>query len=327
MFDYINNLHKLENTSELFEENNTEIYNYCPSVIKDKNIYHTFYCSNKNNGIIKDYIYYTKSIEIQDNIYYTDKIQVLAPSKNGWDSEHVCDPSVIEGNFVYNNKSYKYLMAYLGCNTKDNQQNKIGLAVSNDLEKDWEKVGDSPFIDFYYNYDKQNYFQWGIGQPSLLNYNDYIIIFYTQGTWNLTSTIAEIWDLQDLNNPIKIDKFTISNNGTNDFISNADFALKDNYIYMICDKHPFEGNVLNNIPNASYIYKTKMSDINDLKNCNWEYVENISLINSGYNKNHNTCLIKNNKGEFQDSILYTSATEKNTFLNSLWTYRIKKYDL
>lgn len=224
-------------------------------------------------------------------------------------------------------------MAYLGCNTLDNQQNKIGLAVSNSIEANWTKTKNiNPIISIPYDNEHSNVFQWGVGQPSLINLDGkgMTLIFYTQGTYNLTSQIVELWDLSNLNNPTKLWKTTLSNNGTNDFVSNADFVYENNILYMICDTHPFGEGILSNIPNKTNIYKTYISDFyatNSYVNCEWEYVYSLDKDSTSYEKNHNACFVRNKYGNYIGNyVAYSYAIEKEDFLNSLWTYRFKLKD-
>ncbi len=118
-------------SDKLFESNKSGVYNYCPTCISNGHTLDIWYCANENSYSVRDSIMY-RSVTILDNeSTYSDEKVVLRSTPNSWDSYHVCDPSVIEGNFSYNGQSYKYLMAYLGCSSTDNQDNKIGIAVSN----------------------------------------------------------------------------------------------------------------------------------------------------------------------------------------------------
>jgi hypothetical protein len=319
--------------NELYIENNDGIYNYCPTIIKEDNVFHTIYCSNENPYEVIDHIYYRKSIENENNFHFYDKIKILSPTPNEWDSIHVCDPSIIYGEYTYDNITYNYLMAYLGCNTLDNQQNKIGLAVSNSIETNWTKTKNiNPIISIPYDNEHSDVFQWGVGQPSLINLDGkgMTLIFYTQGTYNITSQIVELWDLSNLNNPTKLWKTTLSNNGTNDFVSNADFVYENNILYMICDTHPFREGILSNVPNKTNVYKTHIKDFYDLNsfsNCFWEYVYSLDKISTSYEKNHNACFVRNKYGNYIGNyVAYSYAIEKEDFLNSLWTYRFKLKD-
>lgn len=72
-----------------------DYYVYAPSVIKEGNIYHVFYCSNAQEDKIKDSIYYRRCVNTGSGFVYSEPVQVLSAGK-GWDSMHVCDPSVTD---------------------------------------------------------------------------------------------------------------------------------------------------------------------------------------------------------------------------------------
>ena len=297
-------------------------YNYCPSVMMNGSPY-IWFCQNSQAGIIKDYIY-CKTADIFGTI---SEYVALKPTIGSWDSEHVCDPSVIQGNFSFSGTTYSYLMAYLGCSSTDNQDNAIGLAVSNSPSGPWVKVSTSaPFRSLSRDYEHNDIFQWGVGQPCLINIDksSRVLLCYTQGTWNLTSEIAEIWNLSDLDNPVLESQVTVSNNGTGDFISNAEFAYTGDSLYMLCDKHPFGGSVLSNIADSTNVYMTSV-ELDNLSNASWSLVKSISSMDTGYAKNHNGCLIRDSFGWNYDirQVMMTTASETNNFLTSLWTYSIR----
>ena len=299
-------------------------YNYCPSIIGTSNI--AFYCSNTNAYQIQDNIFYS-DINFGNNgeINFINNIKVLSPTSGDWDSVHVCDPSVISGNFNYQGTNYKYLMAYLGCNTLDNQKNQIGLAVSNNLSSGWTKINSNPIINC--NYDSSHSeFQWGVGQPSLINIDDngHVLLFYTEGAYNLTCTKVQELNLSNLDNIESLGTITLSNNGTNDFISNADFAIDGNNLYMVCDTHPFGGNLLNCVPNTSNIYRCSWDgSLSSLESVNWELVFSINPSKTNFEKNHNCGLNRNEFGHlYNTNVVYTSGTEKDNFINSLSSYRL-----
>lgn len=56
--------------------------------------------------------------------------QVLNHSHVSWASYHICDPSVIRGNFVYNGNSYAYAM-YFTAHLQTQPEAAIGVAFSN----------------------------------------------------------------------------------------------------------------------------------------------------------------------------------------------------
>ncbi|MBQ1993576.1 MAG: hypothetical protein II243_03815 [Lachnospiraceae bacterium] len=60
----------------------------------------------------------------------------------------------------------------------------------------------------------------------------------------------------------------------------------------------------------------------DLFDCEWKYVEAIDSDVTGYDKNHNACLVKDWSGNYQSEAVVTVATQKKRYLKSLWTYTL-----
>lgn len=308
----------------VLEDNRHGVYNYCPSVLVEDSV-GLFYCSNSESYVVRDSVYYR---ELRDD--YKPK-EVLTSTEGSWDSVHVCDPSVVAGDWVYNGEHYKYLMAYLGCSSLDNQQNQIGLAVFNSRCSGWIKVGSEPFIKCNYDSSKKEYFQWGVGQPSIINLGEGIVaVFYTEGTWNLTCTKCAIYDLSDLNNIQFVDSTVVGDNGllqsdgvSRDFLSNGDFALSGDTLYVVCDIHPFDEGVLSCVPSVSGIYRTTIEVDNfltELENCEWELVYKID---EG-DRNHNNGFVRDESGYlFDEYVITTVGCERGNFADSLFTYRMK----
>ena len=330
---------EVDNTVE--EDKNTDLeveqvqildgtYIYCPSTFLDEAGLHSYYCSNSNPYQIIDSIYYSDvTCNSDSTIEFINRLEILSPTPGSWDSVHVCDPSIVSGNFYYQGTQYKYLMAYLGCSTTDNQQNQIGFAVSNNLTNGWIKIASNPIVSC--NYDS-NYseFQWGVGQPSLINLDGagHVLLFYTEGTYNLTCTKVQEWDLSNLDTPTLITATNLSNNGTNDFISNADFALSNNTLYMVCDTHPFGGNLLNCVPDTSTIYScARDGSTESLNSVTWNKITSLDVNTTGFQKNHNCGLYRTLQGTLaSNKCIYTSASEKDNFIESLCTYRLNYLD-
>lgn len=298
-------------------------YNYCPSVIKDNGSISMFYCSNTTPYKVIDNICYSNAeITSENNILFKNRYTVLTPTAGAWDSVHVCDPSVIAGNFSYHGSTYRYLMAYLGCDTTDCQKNQIGFAVSNSLSEGWIKIDANPVVR--HNYDSsQSGFQWGVGQASLVSIDNagHILLFYTEGTYSSTSTKVMEIDASNLDNIQVLSQSNVSTNGTNDFISNADFALSGNTLYMICDKHPFGGSVLSIVADASCVYSCEYTSLDQVT---WNKVYTVGSSVTGFTKNHNCGLCRDIYGHLaENSVVYTSASEFSDFSSSLYSYRLK----
>lgn len=286
-------------------------YTYCPSTIYEDNMYYTYYCTNSVENEVKDYIY----LSISTLNICSDRVQILTPSTNGWDSVHVCDPSIIKKQTTYNNEEYNYVMAYLGCNRSDNQANKIGLAVSKDLTSEFQKIDSNPIISTAF-FNDPYMFEWGVGQPSIINTNDGVLIFYTIGNANGTHENVELWNIDDLNNPQCLWSSSLSEIGVSDYISNADFAFNGNELYMICDNHDYNGNV----PNTSRIYKTTIDNYQDLTNCTWEFIKTVN----NNTQNHNCGFVKDIKSNLYNNLfVYTKSNGFNNWKANLFSYDIE----
>ena len=294
-------------------------YNYCPSVIAGSGV---FYCSNTTPYKIRDHICFSRiQAEADGTIRFYDRSVVLSPTSGSWDSVHVCDPSVVSGNFSYQGTNYRYLIAYLGCNTTDNSKNQIGVAVSNSLSGGWVKVGANPLIPCEADA------LWGTGQPSVISLdpNGRVVIFYTKGTSAKTCTKAQEWDLSNLDAPQLLGSSVVSDAGMGDFISNADVAYSNGWLMMVCDRHPFGNGVLS-VAARSGIYSAAWDgNISSLASLSWQKEGEVSPEKTGYAKNHNCGLAKTLTGALAErTVVYTGASEKGTFLDSLCTYRLRQ---
>lgn len=326
----------------VFEDGQEGVYNYCPSVMVSNGSTGVFYCSNTDSYSVRDSIYYTDCREINGSWYYSGKKRVLTSTSGSWDSQHVCDPSVIKGNFIYGGVQYQYLMAYLGCSSTDNQRNSIGLAFSNSLDSGWVKADSlNPIIRYSYDENHAGSFQWGAGQPSLvsLDNNGKVALFYTEGTWNLTSEKVQVWDFINMDSPTLLYSGSVSNvgtvnqNGSQDFISNADFAWSGNTLYMVCDTHPFGGSVLDCVPTVSRVYAATISkeavEAGGMESVTWSLVGEVSSSVTGRDKNHNCGVSRDSYSNTAGglAVFYTGASELGNFADSLWSYRIYKMNL
>ena len=272
------------------------VYKYCPTSLNGN----VLYCSNEETPG-----------EVKDGIYLNDK-KVLGTTKGSWDSVQVCDPSVVAGEFTYQCNSYKYLMAYLGCSTYDCTVNEIGFALSNDLYN-WTKTGKvvSAVRDGC----------WGVGQPSLLNYEGDIFLFYTSGTTAETTTYVEKLDCSDLGNITRLGKQKIT--CSYDFISNADFAYANGTLYMTCDTHPFPAGAQNFISAVQSVYSASWDgSIESLGNMNWQKVASIGSSVTGHERNHNGCFVRDEYGGLTSNTIYvTTADAVGSWSDNLYTYR------
>ncbi len=315
-----------------FDNTKNGIYNYCPSIMQmsDGSLY-VYYCTNTKSYEVVDYIGCRRGERQADgSVSWGEEMIVLSPTLGAWDGHHVCDPSVIAGEFSYGGESYGYLLAYLGCTSYDNQDNKIGLAVSKTPEGPFVKVGDKPFIDFTMD-SSTTVFQWGVGQPSLINIDKKgsVYLFYTRGDKDGTRLMVDEWELSDLDAPKKQSTVRVSTNGlTNlngntDNMNNADlvYDAEGRRFYASSDCHPNPSSTPNFI--SSHFRVTSFSELYGISGAYWKTEATVSPTDTGYARNHNTGILRDEYGHLPQreylTVYYTVSVTGN---DSLWSYRI-----
>lgn len=310
------------------------IYNYCPSVLEEADgTRYLYYCTNRNPYEIIDYIGCRRGTPNEDGSYtYGAETIVLEPTAGTWDAHHTCDPSVVKGDFTYKGQSYRYLMAYLGCTSYDNQDNEIGFAVANDPMGPFVKIADTPTIPYV---RKGDAWQWGVGQASLVSRDkgSRVYVFYTEGTATRTHEFVDEWDFADLEHPVRLSHADLATTGLTartgggDYIGNADFAYDagSNSFYMATDSHPYPSDEPNYI--TAYFRAAYFAG-NDVTNVRWNELEHIGPAETGFARNHNVGLVRDAYGWLPGgnslTVYYTGADKG---ANALWSYRLHAYTI
>lgn len=329
-------------TDELFGDDITkDFYNYCPSVMIEGRTMHIWYCTNQTSGNVTDYIAYRKGTLHDDGKWtFTEKQIVLSAGESGqWDARHVCDPTVVKGAFRLGDTTYNYLMAYLGCLTSDCTKNEVGIAVAQNPEGPWVKVDNAnPIADFYADYslsrtesntENAANASWGYGQPSLISLDQQgrILLFYTAGTTSGTYTMVELWDLSDLDHPVKERNLMVSNkgicnvSGASDVINNADFAYDSQTGRLYCIKEDFpypNSDGIDWITASNTVFYVEIGTIEELEtrlfkdyDYTWTMVGKIDSATTGYARNHNCAIVTDAYGYITDplklSLVYTMS--------------------
>lgn len=329
----------------------TNKYNYCPSYFIEDNIAHVYYCTNKDEGNVTDYVGYRKGEVVNNKVKYSDNSQyVLTHGEMGsWDSRHACDPSVVKGEFKYHGEEYNYLMAYLGCVPSDCTQNETGIAVSKTPDGPWIKCDFKedgvtkinpivPFSDFSCNETS-----WGTGQPSLVSVDKKgrVLLFTTVGATNGTFTNLREYDFSDIDNykllrervSINIDGIRGST-GSASFINNADFGYDEVNKRIIMSKpRQFFGtdgkspSFIADTIDVYYIDDTEGSEIGDVlfagKNTTkiWKLIGSVNESLTGFLRNHNTGLVTDEYKRIDSSsplgVLFTRGDEDR---GGQWSY-------
>ena len=345
--------HSLEET--VGDDGEDYFYNYCPSIKIENNEMNAFYCTNKEWGNVTDYIGYRNGKIVDGTLKFKKEEIVIGPTEDTWDQRHTCDPTVIKGEFKYENETYEYLMAYLGCVPSDCTLNETGIAVSKTPEGPWIKCdykldGETkinpivPYSDFPMNSNS-----WGTGQPSLVSVDGKgrVLFFTTIGASNGTYTNVREYDFSDIDNYQKIRERTkiletgIRYNGQGgDFINNADFAYDESTRrFLMVKGRQFFGkdnispNFIADTLDVYYIDDTEGTNIGDIffagnnTNKQWKLIDSINQEKTGFLRNHNAGLITDPYGHYNGGdrigVAFTRSDKgQSTNWSYLSTYRI-----
>ncbi|MDR1789437.1 MAG: hypothetical protein LBR12_03690 [Opitutaceae bacterium] len=340
-----------ENNGLLFGETSGDFYNYAPCVmLDDDGSAHAWYCANEASGDVTDCVAYRHGLK-QDGVWHWSPRQdVLNHGAQGeWDSRHVCDPDVVRGNFTYNGRNYRYLMAYLGCTSNDNSANSTGLAVANSPAGPWLKTtAINPLLNFNADFPGYNGdpWLWGYGQATLVNLdkNARILIFFT-GVKSDTGQRVEEWDLSNLNAPVLLFSSNLNNSGTAqldspvpDYLSNASVAYdaaRARFL-MLCDTHPWDNSIEpTNIPTTSRLHALKdipgvtPGSVFQSLNYTWKILHDLDPVTTGFPRNHNTAIVRDPFGWLPDGdtieTIYTTSITSNVWVDTLWSYRLRRH--
>jgi hypothetical protein len=173
--------------SRSYAPSTPDSYAYAPSAVAEGGHTYYFSCHNTVSGAIADSAWFAEV----DRGKVRRQYPALLPSADGWDSHHVCDPSVVAGDFGFAGARYGYAMFYLGTE-EDNTDNQIGVAFATSLAGPWVRsstpiVGISP--------DAAS--TWGVGQPTATTVDPTtgsVLLFYTDATSG--GTVADVRRLE-----------------------------------------------------------------------------------------------------------------------------------
>jgi hypothetical protein len=165
----------------------------------------------------------------------------LAPGPAGaWDSYHVCDPTVIAGQFKLNGAVHRYAMFYLGNDLDASPNNQIGVALADDLDGPWQRLPNPIVANPVPG-------AWGVGQASAVSVDrrGKLLVFYTWGVHGTFGHVREV-DLSDAARPIVGEPITLSTaglmstEGGSDWLNNFDVVLDElrDCILLVREQHP-----------------------------------------------------------------------------------------
>lgn len=338
----------------------SKFYNYCPAIIREtengQEVMHVWYCTNRDDGVMMDYIGYRKGVLQADGKWlFGDQIIALAPTEGTWDGRHTCDPAVITGKFRYKNAEYKYLMAYLGCVTEDYQKNETGIAVSNSPEGPWVKINtDTALIPWYDDGDlatEQKRYEslqgtsgiyWGTGMPALVSIDGEgeVLMFY-QST--LRGTGIRRYDFSDLDGELT-PKFVTSirsngilrSDGKGCGIGIPDFAYDETAKrFYVCgvtnEKNPADISTTRVNSHSMVAYLENVESMETLcttlqsGSYTWNMLGHVGPGDTGFERNHNPGIVRTGRGGIPDSskVEIIVSTGHNSWENeNIFTYRL-----
>jgi hypothetical protein len=206
-------------------------YSYAPSVVDVGDIRYIWTCHNHDPFIVRDNIV----ISTFQHGQLVDDRSVLAPSFTGWDSFHICDPSVMRSDITYNKVSYHWVMFFLGNDVDRSAHNQIGVALSQSIQGPWEKLPD-PVL---HNSGGEG---WGIGQASALPIDGagkFLVVYSGNG---LQASMVDLSDLGHITVSKPIDVTTSGLEALSNAkwpVGNMDIAYsKDRkHIFAVADIH------------------------------------------------------------------------------------------
>ncbi len=335
--------------SVLFGEDidTTKKFNYAPSVIRTtengKDTLHVWYCTNKKSAVIMDHIAYRKGTKTDDGKWlFSDENIALAPTENRWDSRHTCDPSVIQGVFAWNDEVYTYLMAYLGCETDDYDNNETGLAVAQAPEGPWIKLDHlNPIVPWARDNPSGT---WGTGMPSLLSVDRQgtVLLYYMDSALGVG---VEKWDFSDLAAPSCLYRSRLVHNGlktpygTLTHISYVEMAYdeQNGRLYVLSGagiKDPPDGTrtLVNSHMMLAYIDQLPTMAAVDgamqSMNYTWTVAAYAGPDETTFPRNHNSALVTDPYGRIIDAneIWAVTSTGQITYpFDNIYTYRLRGY--
>lgn len=270
------------------------IYSYAPSIVSFGDERYMWTCHNHDPFVVRDDIVMTK----WRNDRQMEDRSILTHGFFGWDSFHICDPSVMRSEIVYNKVAYHWVMFFLGNDVDRSARNQIGVALAQTIEGPWEKlplpVLASPTVD-----------GWGIGQPSALPIDGkgkFLVLYSGAGLHAATV------DLSDLSHIAVGDSVAVTTKGLDSLakfdrahrtsISNVDIAYGPDRrrIYAVADTHTGEEQYPSFITSRLAVLSIDADDL-QLGRGTWRIEATIGPELTGFPRNHNAGLVRGADGE------------------------------
>ncbi|PSL56206.1 hypothetical protein B0I31_104497 [Saccharothrix carnea] len=293
-----------------------QMYAYAPSAVTEGGQNYVYTCHNDTPGVITDHVYFTRlGVPREDR-------SVLRPSTSGWDSTHTCDPTVIAATVRHGQKTYRYVMFYLGTDHA-NTNNQIGVAFAESLGGPWVKHP-TPIVTTPFGPD-----MWGVGQPSATTIDPAtgeLMLFYSQGG-PTTESYFRYLNLGDLGRPVVGAPVRITNEGLGgDVLHNFDIAYEPgrDRFYAIREAAPYPSDEPSYISARVEVVSIPGGDVWGGTG-RWTSEGFITPAESGFPRNHNPGLLRTVYGTLPSANEVTAVFtvgRTGSFPGSLWSYRL-----
>lgn len=334
--------YRLSDISKVFGFDGQNRYAYCPSVAEIDGVTHMWFCGNPDENIFIDNIYH---VAISADGTVSEPVSVLQPGEPGeWDSQHVCDPSVVKGEFLYDGHVYSYAMFYLG-SSLDHYYNEIGVAFADNPDAaEWVKFDRQLVTKRWGGDDDQSLgngaFSWGVGQPSAFSTNlkGEVMLTYTVGDKDGTRVVWSQCDLSDMSSPVVdtprklVTEGFWNLSGDEDYTRNMDFVYdpEKSTVYGIRPLNPCPSSYPSYIGSAVEVASITYSNFRNGYG-GWARMLRVDSSTTGFPRTHNAALERDAYGQLASDlsldVYYTVSkaspdVEPTDGRHAEWTYDI-----
>ncbi|KAH3761011.1 carbohydrate-binding protein [Pelomyxa schiedti] len=210
-----------------------------------------YYCANVVDGDVTDHIV-ARQADLVDGIFVYQPSETVMLAPGGSSRRHVCDPAILAGKFTFTGEAFVYVMFFTG------EDIEGGPNSANDLMGPWTMLP-TPIISAPGNS------AWGVGQPSATSVDGQgkLLLFYSRGTTNETSTRYQYMDLSVVDSPIVFNDSAVPLGGLVTSDGTVDSTNHDNSItydaptdtfWMARVAHPFPASCPDFISSSLQLY-------------------------------------------------------------------------
>lgn len=303
-----------------------QFYSYAPVMLEDGEVERLWCCRNLVPGVIRDHIFYLE----RRGGKLAQCEPVLRPAAAGaWDGFHVCDPSVIGGDFRLNGTRYRYALFYLGNNVDASANNQIGVAFANGLGGQWTRRS-TPLIAY------PTTGQWGVGQPSAVSLDGKgrVLLFYTKGANGTAGYVCEV-EIGDAEGPVVGKEIKLPSaglldrNGQPDYLNNFDVVYDSGHdrFLAIREQHPYPSTEPRVISTSLQLVSIPAPDLRRGQG-HWTIEGSIGPELTGLARNHNAGFARTLSGTLPQPdevrVVFSSSCAQPDCAGSqpLWTYAL-----